>query len=74
VLKEKEEGGMRTLEEMRALGESLRDVDWEGAGRVHDWRNYVPDEVRALWRGLASEARGVAHIIAQDAADAEEWD
>lgn len=52
----------------------LADPQFDAAGRVHDWRNHVPEIIRANWRSLCDQARVVAYVIAVQAADAEEWD
>lgn len=48
--------------------------EFEKAGRVHDWRNYVPSEIQEIWNELSTEAKMVASIIADDVAGREEWD
>jgi hypothetical protein len=53
---------------------SLDDPQWLKAGRVHDWRNYVPQVIRLRWVELSDEARAVAFVIADVAASREEWD
>jgi hypothetical protein len=54
--------------------DDLEDPRWEAAGRVHDWRNHVPEEVRAMWPTLGREGRLGVYYMAQAAASAEEWD
>lgn len=68
----KEIGNSHTL--YGAIDESLSNPDFENAGRVHDWRNYVPDCVKSHWHSLGREAKLVAILVAVQAADAEEWD
>ena len=63
-----------TKQDLAQLGAKHRDADFEHAGRVHEWRNYVPREVRAIWHELSDDARGVAYLIAEEAAGREEWD
>ena len=41
--------------------------------RVHDWRNYVPDEIREVWEYLSIESRLVIAIIANHISEQEEW-
>ena len=48
--------------------------DWESAGKVHDWRNYINESLRTLWPTFHSDQ---CHAIAQNAqeiADREDWD
>lgn len=57
--------------------EAMRDIDypkWEDAGRVCDWRNYVPDLVRKAWDHLPVETRLIVYCMAEQRASAEEWD
>jgi hypothetical protein len=47
---------------------------WESAGRVHDWRNYISDEVKELWDSFTDVQRRAIQRQAQQQADDEEWD
>jgi hypothetical protein len=49
-------------------------VDWGGGGRVHNWRNHVPDALQIMWPELSIQARIVAYLCAAASADAEDWD
>lgn len=42
--------------------------------RVHDWRTYITEDVRACWDALTLEAKCAVIDCCQDAADREEWD
>lgn len=48
--------------------------DWNRAGRVHDWRNYVPEDLQCLWPELAMETKLVIFLMAEAQANGEEWD
>lgn len=48
--------------------------DWDGATKVHEWRNHVPDELKKMWFELSTEARVVLYYMAEKLASAEEWD
>jgi len=50
------------------------EIDWDLGGRVHNWRNHVPDSVQIMWPELSREARIVAFICADASSDAEIWD
>jgi hypothetical protein len=52
----------------------MDDPRFDEAGRVHDWRNYVPDLLKNMWAGLPREAKIVAAWITADRARAEDWD
>lgn len=48
--------------------------NFEDDGRVHNWRNYIPEYVKAAWSKLSLETRAVAYVMAYTRAEAEEWD
>jgi hypothetical protein len=48
--------------------------DWDGAGKVHDWRNYITDKVRTLWPTFSRSQKIAIAEMAQERAEAEEWD
>ncbi len=47
---------------------------WDEAGRVHDWRNHVPEAVQAIWTTFTAEQRAALVDWAEGLADREEWD
>lgn len=54
--------------------EELENPDFENAGRVHDWRNHIDEEVKQQWDRLTLEERAIAYLSAENDADNEEWD
>lgn len=48
--------------------------DWAAATKVHDWRNYINDEVRSLWITFHADQCHALAKNAQEIADREEWD
>jgi len=52
----------------------LRIAFKESPERVHDWRNHVPDEVIRMWDELSIDAKMVVKLMADDLAQAEEWE
>ena len=50
------------------------DPKWEGASRVHDWRNHVSEAVRAIWHTFTPEQRRVLKDDADDRALDERWE
>lgn len=48
--------------------------NWNEAGRVHDWRNYISDELRAVWHTFTPEQQVLIGENADDIAGNEEWD
>jgi hypothetical protein len=53
---------------------NLDKPEFENAGRVHDWRNHVPDDIKEVWGQLSYEAKFIAAYVADEAAGKEEWD
>jgi hypothetical protein len=48
--------------------------EFDKAGRVHDWRNYIMEHLIILWDDLSRETRMAIAMIAQKQASEEEWD
>ncbi len=47
---------------------------WDEATQVHDWRNYVLDDVKLLWAVFSYETRINIIRHADEYAMREEWD
>ena len=47
---------------------------FDKARKCHDWRNYIPDEVRDAWSEMTVESRVMVYILAEKQANAEDWD
>jgi hypothetical protein len=54
--------------------DSIENPDWDGVGKVYDWRNYVPEAIQENWHNLPPKARAVCIVMASKQASAEEWD
>jgi hypothetical protein len=50
------------------------DPQFNKARKRHDWRNYIPDDVRSLWKEMSVEARVISFFVAEKRANAENWD
>jgi hypothetical protein len=52
------------------------DENWSiwGNNKVHDWRNYVPDEIKVIWDTLTPREKELIQKTAEVPAFAEEWD
>jgi len=48
--------------------------DFANVGYIHDWRNYIPDNIRKQWAMLSNGCKMVAFEIAEEVASSEEWD
>ena len=59
---------------MTLLPDDYKNPKWEEAKRVHDWRNYIDDEVRAIWDAFTDEQKAALAAQADASAAAEEWD
>lgn len=53
---------------------SMENPDWVGAEKVHDWRNHVGPNTRAIWHTLTLEPRLAIAADAELNAGKEEWD
>lgn len=52
----------------------LSKPDFENKGTVHDWRNYVFEELEEKWEYLTNRERKIIAYMAKYQADREEWD
>lgn len=56
------------------LKEEAENPQWDKAGKVHDWRNHIPDEVREIWETFTVQQRLVLTAWADELAGREHWD
>lgn len=49
-------------------------VEWEKAGKVHDWRNHVGHNTRRIWDSLSTDQQVAIALDAQQLASREEWE
>lgn len=49
------------------------DPQFNKARKYYDWRNYVPDEVRKVWKDLSPEARVMSFLVAKTRAETENY-
>lgn len=54
--------------------EALRNPQWETVGRVHDWRNHVGENTKAIWASFSDEQRLAIAADADYSAGMEPWD
>ena len=48
--------------------------EWDKAGRVHDWRNYISEKVQSIWGTFTLEQQIALMDQADDRAGSEIWD
>lgn len=48
--------------------------DWQSGGRVHEWKNYISEELQAMWVTFTDAQRAAIARSAQINASAEDWD
>lgn len=48
--------------------------DWANTGKVHDWKNHVPEEVRIIWSSFTTAQKLALYQWSSSLADNEEWD
>lgn len=47
---------------------------FENAGKCHDWRNHIPEEIQNGWKDLPDVAKAIAIYMAEQVANREEWE
>lgn len=47
---------------------------WNEAGRVHDWRNYISEELRKMWGAFTPDQKAALARNADEQALREHWD
>lgn len=50
------------------------DPQWHLAGKVHDWRNHVPEHIQVLWPTFTQTQRHALTAWAEELASREHWD
>jgi len=48
--------------------------DWSSAGKVHDWRNYISEEVQGMWDTFPDDQKQALAQQANQIAGREDWD
>jgi hypothetical protein len=61
-------------EKLSHVQATIRNVDWESGGKVHNWRRYVSDHFRQLWNTLSEREQIILYVVANEAASKEHWD
>lgn len=56
------------------IRDMLNNPQWENTQRIHDWRNYIPQEIRKLWDSLSEDSKMMAYYIAEEVATKEDWE
>ncbi|MEM9354629.1 MAG: recombinase RecA [Pseudomonadota bacterium] len=59
---------------MENLPNDWSQPEWGNAGRVHEWKNYVSEEVRSMWAGFTEEQKQALVRQADELAGREDWD
>jgi hypothetical protein len=47
---------------------------WDKYDRVHNWRNYVSDEVQAAWDSFTAAQKAMIARLCEKQAHSEDWD
>lgn len=47
---------------------------WGEAGKAHDWRNHVSEEVQQMWHTFTDAQKQALARAAEELADREEWE
>lgn len=48
--------------------------DWEHPTEIHEWKDYISDQVKKLWQSFTSEQKVAIAAQAQDQASREYYD
>lgn len=48
--------------------------NWKNKNRVHEWKNYVSEEVQDIWHSFSLEQKATLALQAYDQASNEDWD
>jgi hypothetical protein len=62
------------MEDEYNLPPDWENPEWSAQKKIHNWHNYVDDQVRVLWFSLSDEVRQKLAINFNNIADQEEWD
>lgn len=54
--------------------EDIVNPQWESGGRVHNWKNYVPDDLKDIWHKFSKEQLIVLVETFDTIASNEEWE
>lgn len=73
--------GEYIIEDLDGAGSSFvceqrdwKSPNWEHVGRIHDWRNYIDEEVQSMWDTFTDDQKQALQRQAQEEADCELWD
>lgn len=47
---------------------------WNKAEKVHDWKNYISEELQSIWDSFTVVQKSVIAKNAQEQASCEDWD
>ena len=47
---------------------------FDNISKVHDWKNYIPEDIKANWSVLTPRERLLLAYQAQEVANNEEWE
>ena len=59
---------------MTYLPQDWNTPEWVKKDRVHNWRNYVPEELQEIWDTFCDYQKQVLANTFQEIANREEWD
>lgn len=52
----------------------IANTDFENTELIHDWRNYVGENVRSIWNELPANVRMAIALDADNLASREDWE
>lgn len=54
--------------------ESVNNPEWSNSRRMHDWRNYISEEIKEAWYSFTETQRMMLYRQADKRADEEEYE
>lgn len=59
---------------MESTPKDWKAPEWDKAGRVHEWKYYISNEVQAMWHTFTDVQKQALARQAEENAAREEWD
>jgi hypothetical protein len=56
------------------LPHDLDAPSWDDGGHVHNWKNYISEELRGMWGSFTREQKAAIYRSADETASNENWD
>lgn len=74
ALLDKIEENNSTFVPEKNVPEDFINPDWKNKERVHEWKNYVSNEIQNIWHSFNLEQKATIALQAREQASQEDWD